>query len=513
METASSEQYRNPGQTPEEVLERHFGYTSFRAGQKEIIAHILSGGDRVAVLPTGGGKSLCYLLPAFLLPGKTLVVSPLIALIKDQVEHAERAGLEALFWRKESGREDLARARVIFTSPEFLLRRKESLRALPISHLVIDEAHCVCDWGGAFRPSYAEITGILEYCACANVSLFTASADRGRCLELARRFSLREPKYFMRGFDRPNIAWHCHETSFPLLFALNYLQENADRAIVYCRTRLLAARAAALLQAFGLPARPFHAGMSEKMRAELQEAFVSGEVMILCATSAFGMGVDVSSVRTVMHLNTPDSCNAYYQEAGRAGRDGKPALALMLVPPKEQRYDSRRELHKFLSRAARALPQKIHEDILRDLCKKYRSSLDAGVVLAFLLHHGAYLRSSVDGEYGAAPDRDKRIRAGLLEEQDARAKEQAWMRGYISAQCPCRRHALLLRYEENAAMHCSACDRCGSLFSARLEAIRKKTEEEVLLLKRARAIPWERRALVFRGAEYSRLSALLKFLA
>jgi superfamily II DNA helicase RecQ len=447
------------------------------------------------------------------------VISPLIALIKDQVEHAERAGLAALFWRKESSEEDLARAKVIFTSPEFLLRRKAYLRSLAISHLVIDEAHCVCDWGGAFRPSYAEIAGILEYCPCTNVSLFTASADRERCLELARRFSLRAPKYFIQGFDRPNIAWHCRETPLPLLFALNYLLETPGRAIIYCRTRLLAARAAALLQSFGLPARPFHAGMNEGIRASLQEDFVSGAVMILCATSAFGMGVDVSSVRTVIHLNTPDSCNAYYQEAGRAGRDGKPALALLLVPPKEQRYDSRQVLYKFLIRARRELPQRLREEDLSALCKKHRCSLDAGVVLAFLLHHGAYLNSAGgDGGkgpagYSASPDCAERIRRGLKEEESAREKEQAWARGYVSARCACRRYALLVRYEDSPAARCAACDRCGSSFSARLEDIRKKTEEEVILLKRARAIPWERRVQVFREVELARLSALFKFLA
>jgi len=528
--------------TPGLILERHFGHASFRPGQEEVVAHVLAGGERVVVLPTGGGKSLCYLLPALLLPEKTLVVSPLIALIADQVEHAERAGIAALFWKRESSDAELARARIIFASPEFLLRYTERLRALAISHLVLDEAHCVSDWGGSFRPSYAEIANIREYCPCANVSLFTASANPEQCLDLARRFSLRAPRYFVHGFDRPNIAWHCQKTPFPLLFALHYLLENPGRAIVYCRTRLLAARAAALLQDFDLPARPFHAGMNERIRAELQRAFAAGEVRILCATSAFGMGVDVPSVRTVIHLNTPNSCNAYYQEAGRAGRDGEPALALLLVPPKERQYDSGKALFAFFARARKELPSCITEGTLGGLCKRYRSPLEAGAVLAFLLHHGVYRRHAgrSPAEYRAAADWARRIRSGLQEEEAARKREQEWARGYTSPECLCRRRALLVRYEEPQAPQldaertkqefgvgersaptsaategkaCTGCDRCGSPFSARLEGIRKQTEEDALLITRACALPWTRRAPLLRGKEGARLDALLRFFA
>src|SRR5919106_4653026 len=331
------------------TLRAHFGHTSFRAGQEELVAAVLDGHDVLAVMPTGSGKSLGFQLPAVLLPGTTLVVSPLISLMKDQVDELNRRGICALALNSAlstDARRDALRAaraggvRLLYVAPErFAFEHfTRILSELPVARFVIDEAHCVSEWGHDFRPDYRRLRAAAEACRRSDgqagrppIAAFTATATPEVRDDIVDLLGLVTPRVVVAGFDRPNIQlrvrpvageWEKHQILPQLV--------GARRALVYAATRRNAESAAQTLRLAGVAAAAYHAGLSDAERSRVQDEFASGSSRVVCATNAFGMGIDRPDVEAVIHLDIPGSLEAYYQEMGRAGRDGRPAIATLL---------------------------------------------------------------------------------------------------------------------------------------------------------------------------------------
>ncbi len=326
-----------------EILRHTFGYEQFRAPQEEVIATLMSGQDALVLMPTGGGKSLCYQIPAIARPGAGVVISPLIALMEDQVNALRQAGVAAAALNSSiqpreireteealrSGQLDL-----LYIAPERLLqdRTLRLLQQCQVNLFAIDEAHCVSQWGHDFRPEYLQLKVLHErFPAIPRIAL-TATADPKTRLEIIERLGLQRARIFTRSFDRPNIRYHIHSSSQGARTALlRFIRDRHDgeAGIVYCLSRKRVEEIAAWLQAEGLDALPYHAGLSADERRRHQQRFQRDESVIIVATIAFGMGIDKPNVRFVAHLNLPKSIEAYYQETGRAGRDGLPAEAWM----------------------------------------------------------------------------------------------------------------------------------------------------------------------------------------
>ncbi|MDO4619832.1 MAG: ATP-dependent DNA helicase RecQ [Lachnospiraceae bacterium] len=330
------------------ALQSRFGLPSFRPGQHELISSILAGRDVLGVLPTGTGKSLCYQLPACLLPGLTLVISPLIALMKDQVSSCIRRGLPAAALyasqpfaeQKQILREAAAlRIRLLYVSPERLQSAgfRQALSALPVSLLAIDEAHCISAWGHDFRPAYLEIpdfTALLRKRPV--IAAFTATASPEVRRDILQHTGLQHPFCLTTGFDRRNLFYEVRHVRDKRTSLLSLLKQYAGyTGIVYCLTRRTVDAVTRFLNGKHLSAVPYHAGMTDEARAKAQDAWLSGSVPVIVATNAFGMGIDKPDVRYVIHYNMPASPEAYYQEAGRAGRDGLPSDCILLYSPRD----------------------------------------------------------------------------------------------------------------------------------------------------------------------------------
>jgi ATP-dependent DNA helicase RecQ len=326
--------------SPQQVLERVFGYPAFRGEQQAIIEHVVAGGDALVLMPTGGGKSLCYQIPALVREGVGVVISPLIALMKDQVDALEALGVRAAFLNSTQSPDDrrmvehalrAGEVDLLYLAPERVTvpATVELLASIRIALFAIDEAHCVSQWGHDFRPDYLALSMLHERWPTVPRIALTATATAATAAEIVQRLDLGQARRFVASFDRPNIQYRIEPKNQPVqqLLQLIRTEHPGDAGIVYCLSRASVEKTAAELQAHGIPALPYHAGLDAAVRADHQSRFLREDCIVMVATIAFGMGIDKPDVRFVAHLDLPKSVEGYYQETGRAGRDGMPSTA------------------------------------------------------------------------------------------------------------------------------------------------------------------------------------------
>ncbi len=374
LDAPQAEPSADPLDPAREVLHRCWGYPDFRPGQDQAIRNVLSGRDSLTVMPTGGGKSLCYQVPAMMLPGVTLVVSPLISLMKDQVDTLDARGLPATFINSTlTGSEMAARLnaaergeyKLLYVAPERFDAEsfQDRLARLDVSLLAVDEAHCVSEWGHDFRPSYLRLGRVREALGNPPIAALTATATEEVRRDIVRQLDLRDPVELVTGFDRRNLNWHvlrAKNDSEKDRLLLKLLRGREGSAIVYASTRKSVDALTSLLNGVGVRAVGYHAGLVDGERKRIQEQFMKGEVPVVVATNAFGMGIDKSDVRIVVHYNMPGNLEAYYQEAGRAGRDGAPSECVLL-----HAYPDR-FTHEFFIDQSNP-PRKVVEEVMRGL--------------------------------------------------------------------------------------------------------------------------------------------------
>jgi ATP-dependent DNA helicase RecQ len=339
--------------TAREILKTVYGYDAFRGLQARIVEHVIGGNNAFVLMPTGGGKSLCYQIPAIVRPGMGLVVSPLLALMADQVTALRQAGVRAaalnsdltagerhVLWRDiHDGNLDL-----LYAAPETLLRQDvlDRLGKTQLSLIAIDEAHCLSQWGHDFRPSYRQLDALIRQFPGTPRMALTATADGSTRAEILSHLDIAENDAFIAGFDRPNIRYAIEEKDSPRAQLKGFLKRHeGESGIVYCLSKRKTEETAAWLREQGYDALAYHAGMDKTAREASQRRFQRGEAIIMVATIAFGMGIDKPDVRFVAHIDLPGSIEAYYQETGRAGRDGLPADTLMLYGPEDVALRSR----------------------------------------------------------------------------------------------------------------------------------------------------------------------------
>lgn len=333
--------------TPEKVLKAHWGHDAFRPMQREIIASVLEKKDTLAILPTGGGKSVCFQVPGLLMGECCLVISPLIALMEDQVMHLREKGIGAATINSgmspdetESILQDCEEGDIqfLYISPERLASKKFIARLveIPLSMVAVDEAHCISQWGYDFRPSYLQIHKIREYHPQVPIIALTASATGKVKADILEKLKMRTPATFMTSFARANLAYQAIETNDKINKLLRILQQEDGAGIVYCKTRKRTKELSDLLKQHGIETDHYHAGLDRETRKAKQDNWVNNRTRIMVCTNAFGMGIDKADVRFVVHADIPDCLENYYQEAGRAGRDGNPAKAILLSSKMER---------------------------------------------------------------------------------------------------------------------------------------------------------------------------------
>ena len=324
-----------------QLLQQYFGYSAFRPLQQDIIEAVMNGKDALALLPTGGGKSVCYQIPALAQPGICLVVTPLIALMKDQISQLRKRNISALslysgmsFFEIKKTLENAATGhfKFLYLSPERLQTKlfKEYLPAMPINLIAVDEAHCISQWGYDFRPPYLKIADLRAELPGVPILALTASATQDVQTDICEKLQFKNYQIFRQSFEKANLSFSCFQTPHKITKLIQILKNVPGTALVYVRNRRRTKEIAQLLQMEGISASFYHAGLTNEERGKRQEAWIGNQVRVMACTNAFGMGIDKAEVRTVVHLDVPDCLESYYQEAGRAGRDGKKAFAVLL---------------------------------------------------------------------------------------------------------------------------------------------------------------------------------------
>lgn len=400
--------------TKSEVLRKYFGHKNFRGGQEQLVDRILSGGDCLGVMPTGAGKSVCFQVPALMMNGTTIVISPLISLMQDQVSQLVQNGIEAACINSTiSSAEYFAvcrmaeqgRLKLLYVAPERLETEGfvSLCSRLEIPLVAVDEAHCVSHWGQDFRPSYLKIREFVRGLQKRpTVAAFTATATDVVKDDIIRLLELREPLSLTTGFDRPNLYFEVREPDDKEVELLDILRERSGSTIVYCSTRKNVEKVAEMLSRNGIAAGGYHAGMSKEERAGIQDDFIYDRIDVIVATNAFGMGIDKSNVSLVVHYNMPKDIESYYQEAGRAGRDGSAARCIMLYG-----YDDVK-LAEFMINAGHEdeniSPKERNELVARDfkrLRKMQSFAKTRGCLRAFILSYFGELTSGNCGNCGS----------------------------------------------------------------------------------------------------------------
>ncbi|HEY1011864.1 MAG TPA: RecQ family ATP-dependent DNA helicase [Herpetosiphonaceae bacterium] len=464
-----------------------FGYERLRPGQQEVIQSVLAGRDTLAVMPTGLGKSAVYQIAGVLMDGPTIVVSPLLALQRDQLEsiaEQELGGAAAVNSTVSRAEVKAALADMQAGALEFIFLAPEQfndpaklaqIKAARPSLFVVDEAHCVSEWGHSFRPDYLKLGPVIESLGHPTVLALTATASPPVRREIVERLGMREPQVLVHGFDRPNISLAvrvCQGEPEKKRALAEYVDQAAKPGIVYVATRKRAEEIARLLTERGLRALPYHAGLKTAAREEAQTAFMDGRLDAMVATTAFGMGIDKQDVRFVLHYDISDSIDSYYQEIGRAGRDGEPAEALLLYRPEDL------GLRRFfasagqLDAAAVACVTEVIERRrgrftvaqIRDHCGLSESKVRR---IVHRLSEAGLVSIAASGEIeliGAIKDREQAIADALTAQDRRRQFDQSrveMMRGYAELRC-CRRQYLLNYFGEEARERCGACDCCAA---------------------------------------------------
>jgi ATP-dependent DNA helicase RecQ len=501
--------------TPHDVLEKYFGFREFLDAQEEVIAAIAGGADALVVMPTGGGKSLCYQLPALLLEGTTVVVSPLIALMKDQVDALQRRGISATLINSTlspSEQQERIRAlargefKLVYIAPERFRSRSflDALGQSTIALFAVDEAHCLSMWGHDFRPDYFRLGQVLETLGRPQVAAFTATATPEVRRDILTHLALREPREFVAGFARPNLKLlitHVANES-EKYGRLNALIREHKTGIVYCSTRKRVEAVAETLQLANISSILYHGGMNDDEREKAQNEFMQGRRDIVVATNAFGMGIDRADIRFVVHFDVPGSVEAYYQEAGRAGRDGEAATCELLFNHADTRVQEFfiegsnpalefiAQTYEMLRREANAqneLQISIKEMSVR--LGDERSDMMVGSSLHVLDREGYIDRFDIPGKRVRGtrvlqPEmrgHQLKLDAAKLREKERRDRAKLKMMIDFAYARECRQQAILRYFGEPDPARCGNCDICLETAGP----ARPPTEEEALVVRKA----------------------------